>query len=108
VCIVYYQVVPVLLLLLSCGFLVMLDWQVTWWWILLQMLLYSYLTVPHSDYNSLICNLALRQWQLRWNFETENKLHAIKPRVNVVNLLHLPCQDEIIIHRLRIWPTFLM
>jgi len=28
------------------------------------------LTVPHSDYTSLICIQALKQWQLRWNCET--------------------------------------
>jgi len=32
----------------------------------------SSLTVPHSDYKSRI--QALRQWQLYWNCETENKL----------------------------------
>jgi len=32
----------------------------------------SSLTVPHSDYKSLICIQALRQWQLSWNCETEN------------------------------------
>jgi len=62
----------------------------------------SNLTVPDSDYNSLLRTQALKQWQLRWNFETQNKLHAIEPRVNVINLFCLTCQDEIIIHRLNI------
>jgi len=67
----------------------------------------STLTVPHSDYISLIRIQALRQWQLRWNSETENKLHSIEPRVNGINMLRLPRQDEIIIHRLRIGHTYL-
>jgi len=67
----------------------------------------SNLTVLHSDYNSLIRTPALKQWQLRWNSETENTLHVIEPRVNVVNLYRLSCRDEIIIHRLRIWHTYL-
>jgi len=48
-----------------------------------------------------------RQWQLRWNCETENKLHSIDPRVNVINMSRLPQRDEIIIHRLRIGHTYL-
>jgi len=67
----------------------------------------SNLTVLHSDYKSLIRLQALRQWQLRWNSATDNKLHSIAPRVNVINMLHLPRRDEIIIHRLRIWHTYL-
>jgi len=35
------------------------------------------LTVAHSDYKSFMRIQALRQWQLRWNSETENKLHSI-------------------------------
>jgi len=58
----------------------------------------SSLAVPHSDYKSLIRIQALRQWQLRWNSETENKLYSIEPRVNVINMLSLPRRDEIIIH----------
>jgi len=60
------------------------------------------LTVPHSDYKSLIRIQALRQWQLRWNSETENKLHSIEPKVNIINMLRLPGWNEIIIHGLRI------
>jgi len=67
----------------------------------------SSLTVPHSDYKSLIRLQAIRQWQLRWNCETENKLHSTEPRVNVINMFRLPRQDEIIIHRLRIGHTYL-
>jgi len=67
----------------------------------------SSMTVPHSDYKSLIRLQALRQWQLHWNCETENKLHLIEPRVNVINIFRLPWRDEIIIHRLRIGHTYL-
>jgi len=44
---------------------------------------------------------------LRWNSETQNKLHAIESRVNIINLLCLSRWDEIIIHRLRILHTYL-
>jgi len=37
----------------------------------------------HSDYKALIRLQALRQWQLRWNCESEDKLHSIESRVNV-------------------------
>jgi len=67
----------------------------------------SNLTVPHSDYKSLIRLQALRQGQLRWNCETDNKLHWIEPRVNVINMFRFPRRDEIIIHRLRIGHTYL-
>jgi len=67
----------------------------------------SSLTVPHSDYKSLIRLQALRQWQLRRNCETKNKLHSIEPRLNVINTFRLPRRDEIIIHRLRIGYTYL-
>jgi len=63
----------------------------------------SNLTVPHLDYNSLINKEALKLWQLRWNCETQNKLHAIKPRVNVINLFHLPRRDKIVIHRYNLY-----
>jgi len=49
----------------------------------------SSVTVPHSDYSSLIRTRALKQWQL-WNSESENKLHAIEPRVKEITLLCLP------------------
>jgi len=67
----------------------------------------SSLTVPNSDYKSLIRLRALRQWHLHWNCETENKLHSIEPRVNVINIFRLPRREEIIIHRLRIGHTYL-
>jgi hypothetical protein len=67
----------------------------------------SDLTVPRSDYNSLIRTQALKQWQLRWNSKTENKLHALEPRLNVINLFRFPRRDAIIIHRLRIGHTYL-
>jgi len=66
----------------------------------------SSLTVPHSDYISLIRLQALRQWQIHWNCETENKLHTIEPKVNVINIFRLPRRDEFIIHRLRIGHTY--
>jgi len=44
---------------------------------------------------------------IRWNSETENKLHLIKPRVNIINMVRLHRRDEIIIHRLRIGRTYL-
>ena len=67
----------------------------------------SNLTIPHSDYNQLIRSHVLKQWQQRWNLDTQNKLHAIEPTVNVVNSYRLPRRDEIIIHRLRIGHTYL-
>jgi len=67
----------------------------------------SNLTVPRLNYHSLIRTQALKQWQLRLNSKTQNKMHAIKTRVNVNNLLHLPSWDEIIIHKLRLWHTYL-
>jgi len=66
----------------------------------------SSLTIPHSNRKSLMRVQALRQWQLRWNSATENKLHSIEPRVNVISMLCLPRWDEIIIHRLRIRHTY--
>jgi len=67
----------------------------------------SGLTVPHSDFKSLIRIQALRQWQPRRNSETENKLYSIETRMNVINMLRLPRRDEITIHRLRIEHTYL-
>jgi len=67
----------------------------------------SNLTVPHLDYNSLIRTYSLKQWLRHWNSETGNKLHAIEPRVNVINLFHLPHWNDII-HKWRIWHTYLM
>jgi len=62
----------------------------------------SSLTVPHSDYKSLMRLQAIRQWQINRNCETENKLHSIEPKVNVINIFRLPRRDEILIHSLRI------
>jgi len=53
----------------------------------------SSLTVPHSDYKSLIRLQALRQWELRWNYETDNKLHSFEPKINVINMFRLPRRD---------------
>ena len=65
------------------------------------------LTIPYSDYYPLIRTHVLKQWQSSWNLETQNKLHAIEPSVNITRMYHLPRRDEIIIHRLRIGHTFL-
>ena len=46
----------------------------------------SNLPAPPSDFCSLIRSHSLEQWQESWNSETLNKLHAIKPKVNVFNL----------------------
>jgi len=67
----------------------------------------SNLTVPNSVYNALIHAQALKQWHLLWNSITQNKLHAIEPRVNVINLFCLTRRNEIIIHILRIEYTYL-
>jgi len=48
-----------------------------------------------------------KQWQLRWDSETENKLHSIEQRINVINMSRLPRRNEIIIQRLRIGHTYL-
>jgi len=48
------------------------------------------LTVPYSNYNSLIRSQTLTQWQQRWTSKTENKPHAIEPRLNFINLFCLP------------------
>jgi len=71
-----------------------------------QLLPVSNLTIPHSDYNSLIWTRALEKWQLHCDSETQNKLHVIELRVNLMNLCRLPW-DEITIHRLRIGHTYL-
>ena len=67
----------------------------------------SNLTLPYSDYFPLIRTHVLKQWQSSWSLETENKLHAIEPTVNITKSYRLPRRDEIIIHRLRIGHTFL-
>ena len=66
----------------------------------------STLTVPYSDLFPLIRTHVLKQWQSSWSLETENKLHAIEPTVNMAKSYRLPRRDEIIIHRLRIGHTF--
>jgi len=65
------------------------------------------LPASHSDYKSFTRIQTLRQWQLRGNSETENKLHSIEPRLNVITMLRLSSRDEIFIHRLRIGHTYL-
>ena len=67
----------------------------------------SNLTLPYSDYFPLIRTRALNQWHSSWSLETQNKLHAIEPTVNITKSYRLPCRDEIIIHRLRIGHTLL-
>jgi len=66
------------------------------------------LTVPHSDHCSHIRTQVLEQWQQSWNSETQNKLHAIEPRLNVINLFCWQRWDEIIFGRLKILHTYLM
>jgi len=53
----------------------------------------SNLTIGLSDYHSRMHTQALKQWQLRWNYETQNKLHVIVLRANVFKLLRLPHRD---------------
>ena len=65
------------------------------------------LAIPYSDYNYLIRTHTLNQWQELWNSETQNKLFAVEPTVNIVKSYRLPRRDEIIIHRLRIGHTYL-
>ena len=67
----------------------------------------SILTLPYSDYFPLIRTHVLNQWQSSWSLETENKLHAMEPMVNITKSYRLPRCDEIIIHRLRVEHTFL-
>jgi hypothetical protein len=55
----------------------------------------SNLTVPHSDYSSLIRTQALNLWKQSWNSEIQNKLHSIEARVNVMNVYRLPRPDEL-------------
>ena len=44
-------------------------------------------------------NSRSHQWQSSWSLETENKLHAIEPTVNITKSYRPPSRDEIIIHR---------
>ena len=67
----------------------------------------SNLTLPYSDYFPLIRTHVLKQWQSSWSLETENKLHAVEPTVNITKSYRLPRRDEVIIHRLRIGHAFL-
>ena len=67
----------------------------------------SSLTLPYSDYSPRMRTHVLNQWQSSWSLETENKLHAVEPTVNITKSYRLPRRDEIIIHRLRIGHTFL-
>ena len=71
------------------------------------LILVSNLTLPHSDYFSLIRTLVHNQWQSSWSLKTQNKLLAHKPMVNSTKSCWLPRRNEIIIHRLRIGYTFL-
>ena len=43
----------------------------------------SNLTLPYSDYFPMIRTHVLKHWQSSWSLETENKLHAIEPTVNI-------------------------
>jgi len=55
----------------------------------------SKLDCPSFGFKSLIRLQALEQWHLRWNSESEHKLHSIEQRVNVINMLRLPRRDEV-------------
>ena len=50
----------------------------------------SNLTLSYSDYLPLIRTHVLNQWQSSWSLETENKLHAIEPMVNITKSYRLP------------------
>jgi len=84
----------------------MLDWQVTQRWIAPQKMPYTPASVkldcPSFGLQITHTYLSTKQWHLRWHSETENKLHSIERRVNVINMLRLPRREEIIIHWLRI------
>ena len=62
----------------------------------------SNLPLPYCVYFPLISTHVLNKWQSSLSLETENKLHAIEPTVNITKSYRLPRRDEIIIHRLRI------
>ena len=52
-------------------------------------------TLIHCDFYPLIRDL-------NECLETQNRLHAIKPTVNITKSYYLPQRDEVIIHQLRI------
>ena len=55
----------------------------------------SNLTLSYSDYFPLIRTHVIKQWQSSWSLETENKLHAIEPTVNITKSYRLPRRDEL-------------
>jgi hypothetical protein len=64
----------------------------------------SMLTVPYSDFKSLINTYIKKRWQECWDVEANNKL---QPVTGSVTRHHLPRRDEVIIHRLRVGHTHL-
>jgi hypothetical protein len=58
----------------------------------------SNLALPHTDHSPLIRTYVLSQWQDSWSLETQNKLYAVEPTVNIAKSYRLPLWDEIIVH----------
>jgi hypothetical protein len=67
----------------------------------------SNLALSHTDYFPVIRTYVLSQWQKSWSLETQNKLHAVEPTVNIIKSYCLPRREKISIHRLRMGQTFL-
>jgi ribonuclease HI len=67
----------------------------------------SMLTVPYSDFKSLINTYIKKRWQECWDVEANNKLHRVQPVIGSVTRHHLPRRDEVMIHRLRVGHTHL-
>jgi hypothetical protein len=67
----------------------------------------SMLTVPYSDFKSLINTYINKRWQECWDVEANNKLHRMQPVIGSFTRHHLPRRDELIIHRLRVGHTHL-
>jgi ribonuclease HI len=65
----------------------------------------SMLTVPYSDFKSLINTCFKKRWQERWDVEANNKLHRVQPVIGLFTRHHLPRRDEVMIRRLRVGHT---
>jgi kelch-like protein 2/3 len=66
----------------------------------------SKVLIPYSDFKPMIASHIIRQWQVIWDQETNNKLHAISPAVNSTRpLLNKSRHDEVVLHRARIGHT---
>jgi len=50
----------------------------------------SNLTLPHCDYHPRIRSHGLKKLQASWSLETLNKLHAVKPTVNLTKVYCMP------------------